>query len=356
MDPNLAHLVGIISDIKNAHATRFAFPSKVGGRPAWLRPDSIPSIECESCARSMTFLLQIYAPVAEFEGAFHRSLLVFTCLHCRCFIRAFRTQLPLINEFYGTESLGDDRIPEIDPLLSKVCCEECGMAKHNDGSMCRALPEYGLDIEELDEIDMDDEDDEDDDDEDMSSDDEMAEEEKKKMADFIKSSPGMDLDESETDVFGDFADTSIEKDKTFRLFKKFVQETPSDQVIYYSLGGHPLWITEQNQLPGSPPNCEHCKGPRQFEFQIQPQLIYHIMKRLRGFPMSAAPFEWGVVAIYTCVSNCGTNNGYMEEFTFNQLEPAEWLDFNVRKKIDFSKPKSSSSPVIAEDEDDGEWQ
>lgn len=340
----LAHLVGVICDVRNSHMSRWSFPSKVGGMPAWLIPKELPEMKCEVCKREMTFLLQIYAPSAEISHAFHRTLMIFTCLHCRCFLRALRVQLPLVNEFYGTVCLTLNQIPDFDAELSSVCCDSCGMKKHA-GSLCRALPEYGLEIEELDEIDLVD-DEEDDDDEDMISEGEED----------LGTKPPCGLDESETEVFDDFADTSIEKDKTFRIFKKFIEEAPSGHVVYYSIGGHPLWITDENQMPGSPPNCEHCGGARQFEFQIQPQLIYHLMKRLGGYPMNAAPFEWGVAAIYTCVANCG-HEKYMEEFIYNQLEPAEWLDFNARKKIDFTKPsRRTCVPKITENESDGEWQ
>ena len=349
MDEDLPHLVGVVCDIRSLESTRWFFPSKVGGNPSWLIPDRIPEINCDSCGRPMTFLLQIYAPVPESESAFHRSLMVFSCLQCRCFLRAFRVQLPLVNSYYGTESLTVTNAPIDDPVIAALCCEQCGMPKHG-GGLCRSLPEYGLEIESLDEINMEE------DDEDMDSDGDDVEEEKLKMMQ-ITGKSDMTLDEDETDVFNDFTETAIEHDASFRVFKRFTAEAPTDHVVYYSLGANPLWITDQNQIASPPPNCEHCGGTRQFEFQIQPQLIFHLMKRLRGFPMNAAPFEWGVVAVYTCVNNCTSpQSHYCEEFLFNQLEPAEWLDFHARKKVDFSKDKSSPPKLAGtESESDGEW-
>eukprot|EP00921_Rhytidocystis_pertsovi_P002455 GHVQ01004190.1.p1 GENE.GHVQ01004190.1~~GHVQ01004190.1.p1 ORF type:complete len:650 (+),score=88.40 GHVQ01004190.1:178-2127(+) len=42
---------------------RRAFPSKVGGQPAWLDPIHLPEdISCDRCGTPMTFLMQLYAP------------------------------------------------------------------------------------------------------------------------------------------------------------------------------------------------------------------------------------------------------------------------------------------------------
>jgi pre-rRNA-processing protein TSR4 len=143
------------------------------------------------------------------------------------------------------------------------------------------------------------------------------------------------------------------------MFKRFVEECPVNQVLYYSLGGSPIWISDEKQLDRSAPSCENCGGVRRFEFQIQPQLIYHLMKRLKGFPVDAAPFEWGVVSVYTCGNNCSDGPYYKEEFLYNQLEPAEWLEFDSRRKVDFTNDKQAGkeAPQISknEDSDDGEW-
>ena len=353
----LAHLVGVIEEIRFPANTRFCFPSKVGGKPAWLIPEELPEVACESCSKPMSFLLQLYAPDANCEAAFHRSLLVFSCLQCRCFLKCFRAQLPLANPFYPPEPVSRKEIPELDTDLDSKCCDTCGLLSHN-GSPCRSLPEYGIEIEEVDEIDMDDDDKESDDGSESASD-EMVDEELSK-ADGILAKSEMTIDESEMDLFNEFTETAIERDSSFRMFKRFVAEAPADHVVYYSVGASPIWITDEGQMPGPPPKCEHCGCDRHFEFQIQPQLIYHLMKRLRGFPMNAAPFEWGVVTIFTCAQNCSAGPAYKEEFVFNQLEPSEWLEFDSRKKVDFKKDKASGSPapkVVEEagSDDEGEW-
>ena len=346
---DLAHLVGVVEPIKFPENTRFMFPSKVGGAPAWLVPQSLPQVDCDSCATPMTFLLQLYAPDQDCEQAFHRSLMVFVCTKCRCFLKCFRSQLPLINRFYGTELASPADVP-LEDEISQLCCETCGCATHRS-NFCRALPEYGIAIDELDEMELDDVEEEEESESESDDDSDM-------MASMMPNSD-MAIDRSEMDLFKEFTETQIEKDSSFRLFKRFVQEAPSDHVIYYSIGGSPMWITEENQMPGPPPACQNCGTARHFEFQIQPQLIYHLMKKLPGLSMNAAPFEWGVVAVYTCTQNCTGSSPYQEEFLYNQLEPSEWLEFNSRKKVDFSKESKTKdkAPMVAEadDNDEGEW-
>ena len=353
MSDELAHLVGVIEDIRHPSNTRFMFPSKVGGKPAWLVPQELPEITCDTCKYRMTFLLQVYAPDSENDSAFHRSLLVFICLKCRWFLKCYRAQLPLENPFYPAQLVTAKDVPIEDSELDICCCEACGMPEHSS-TLCRPLPEFGLAIEEIDEIDMNDEDQDD-----ASDDEDAAECGEELQIQELPSDSGMSIDDSEMGLFEEFTDTALEQDNSFRMFKRFVDEAPGNHILYYSLGGSPIWISDEKQLSSNPDACEHCGSARRFEFQIQPQLIYHLMQRLKGFPMNAAPFEWGVVTIYTCASNCSVGPVYKEEFVFNQLEPSNWLEFDARKKMDFSKDNtvSKDAPKVmqSDDSDDGEW-
>ena len=93
------------------------FPSKVGGRPSWLDPTLLPTPEqtaCSVCSLPRTFLLQVYAPLEDTPGAFHRTLYLFVCLNPSCHQRnssrgfgVFRSQLPKNNSFYNEVS-GDE--------------------------------------------------------------------------------------------------------------------------------------------------------------------------------------------------------------------------------------------------------
>ena len=89
------------------------FPSKVGGKPAWLDLKNIPGekdLLCKYCREPCIFLCQIYAPYEDNEDAFHRTIFVFICKKVECSklnengnLKVFRSQLPRINEFYSSE-------------------------------------------------------------------------------------------------------------------------------------------------------------------------------------------------------------------------------------------------------------
>ena len=78
---NSPWLLGFVQKASDAKALlRHRFPSKVGGRPAWLDPVDLPrenQLRCPSTNRLMRFLLQIYAPVFELDQAFHRTIFLF---------------------------------------------------------------------------------------------------------------------------------------------------------------------------------------------------------------------------------------------------------------------------------------
>ncbi|GAB4823697.1 hypothetical protein N2152v2_010743 [Parachlorella kessleri] len=90
---------------------RHRFPSKVGGRPAWLNPLHLPTAEqlaCRATGKQLQFLLQVYAPVDANPAAFHRAVFVFVSpqgdkLSEPGAVRAYRCQLPRHNPFYPSE-------------------------------------------------------------------------------------------------------------------------------------------------------------------------------------------------------------------------------------------------------------
>merc|ERR1719171_1201185 len=105
-DDDDEELIGFLEDRPTPEEarllTRKLFPSKVGGRPAWLVPSTLPSagaLACSACARPLRFLLQVYASRGEQTPiAFHRTLHVFICTNCQpCKVRIFRAQLPREN-------------------------------------------------------------------------------------------------------------------------------------------------------------------------------------------------------------------------------------------------------------------
>mmetsp|Transcript_22886 Transcript_22886/g.53563 ORF Transcript_22886/g.53563 Transcript_22886/m.53563 type:complete len:416 (+) Transcript_22886:43-1290(+) len=156
--------------------TRHFFPSKVGGRAAWLIPKGIPSraeggcLQCCKCGSPLRFLLQVYASRGdELAEAFHRTVYVFVCTSCQPNeVRVFRAQLPQANEFYGpepidTESFEGDPAQAFvkDALVEAECCRQCHLPpKPEADAMCpeckrlakfserpALFPEHAIDVD-----------------------------------------------------------------------------------------------------------------------------------------------------------------------------------------------------------------
>lgn len=89
------------------------FPSKIGGKPAWLDLKNIPDtkqLACDYCKDPCVFLCQVYAPYEEDAKAFHRTLFVFVCKNpdcckenCNGNVKVLRSQLERTNDFYSSE-------------------------------------------------------------------------------------------------------------------------------------------------------------------------------------------------------------------------------------------------------------
>lgn len=80
--------IGFAEECENKHfLTNTYFPSKLGGKPAWLHLGQLPTSEtlkCSKCNNPKSFLCQIYAPFDD-EHNFHRTLYVFVCRTESCY-------------------------------------------------------------------------------------------------------------------------------------------------------------------------------------------------------------------------------------------------------------------------------
>ncbi|KAH8740264.1 hypothetical protein FG386_001539 [Cryptosporidium ryanae] len=192
-------LLGYLEDPKNKILlTSTFFPSKFGGKPAWLDPKYLPSqndLQCSSCGFRLRFLLQIYAPLDDRDDLFHRTLFVFICINCSQSAQVYRCQLPRKNDYYDfnpvemnlTNKFFDERLRELElnlndsnhKILLTVLCDICGMPLTQENTHCHesckhinsnenelVFPEYNLEIdicstdeEKEDDYDQEDEDD-----------------------------------------------------------------------------------------------------------------------------------------------------------------------------------------------------
>lgn len=105
--------------------------------------------------------------------------------------------------------------------------------------------------------------------------------------------------------------------KQFLLFQATVAKAP-EQVMRYQRGGKCLWVTAENQLE-SPPPCPSCHGPRVFEFQVLPQLLYYLGETASSVEEVQSSVDWGTLAVYTCEASCGDGTtAYFQEFVHMQ--------------------------------------
>lgn len=96
-----------------------------------------------------------------------------------------------------------------------------------------------------------------------------------------------------------------------------------DQVLRYcrAQGAKPLWPSLEGQPKQSDITpCFNCGGPRIFEFQLLPQLLYFLQVQNETDNDS---LDWATIAVYSCAASCNksdsTCEGYVEEFAWVQL-------------------------------------
>ena len=126
------------------------FPSKVGGKPAWLSlGNNIPTSKttlCEYCNSERVFLVQIYA-ILDKKNCFHRTLYVFACKSEKCnsgnkngSFLVLRSQLDRENEFYSYHPPNYDSFDNItdDGPIQNVC-NVCGMYATKKCNSCSQM-------------------------------------------------------------------------------------------------------------------------------------------------------------------------------------------------------------------------
>ncbi|XP_072754018.1 programmed cell death protein 2 isoform X2 [Anoplolepis gracilipes] len=313
-------------------SSRF-FPSKVGGKPAWLDLKNIPGksdLECEYCNDVCVFLCQIYAPYEENAYAFHRTIYIFVCKNTDCCrpnqngnFKVFRSQLSRTNMFYPSEPPVEQKDWRTDIDVSqwtKTCCI-CGIAAPSHCGKCKVVnyccrahqvydwknghkntcgteanndknflfPEYEIVIESDDVT------------KDNTAQDDFKNEQKEmeKYNAMIQNGKAGSLQHE--DINDDLLEIVNEKDEVFVEFRMKIDNYP-DQILRYDRGGKVLYISQHNQIIDAP-KCPECNGNRQFEFQIMPQLLNFL-----GLKDFVKCLDWGILAVFTCKQSCTSND------------------------------------------------
>ncbi|XP_006902468.1 PREDICTED: programmed cell death protein 2 [Elephantulus edwardii] len=311
------------------------FPSKVGGRPAWLGEAGLPgprALSCPLCGRPPAFLLQLYAPLPGRADAFHRALFLFCCRDPSCCagLRVFRNQLPRKNDFYSYDPPCEEPPMETEePVFLQLksgahLCRVCGCFAPKTCSRCHKahycskehqtldwrwhrhactqagdlddsipdhnflFPEYEIVIEMEDEFPPE------------------VPEEKDEME------PVESMDDALEEELESMAKHESKEDKIFQKFKTRIAPEP-EQILRYGRGIVPVWISGEN-VPQEEdiPNCP-CGSKRLFEFQVMPQLLNLLKADSLG-----RSIDWGILAIFTCEVSCALGTGYTEEFVWKQ--------------------------------------
>lgn len=335
-------------------SSRFAFPCKVGGRPAWLEAKNVPKrsdVLCGTCSQRLEFLLQIYAPLdSEIIGhdeAFHRMLYVFYCVNPACtkekeYCSVLRSQLSAENPFYSIDFesnllLGLQKgCGEAEINVCVVCCQAassfCGKCRRRyycsrecqvvdwrlghrdicpstDNCIYYYFPPFLLDI---------------------------SEEEPESVS---HQSPSIEKTFSDDEELEDIekettSTTTVTRDKIFERFQLRTSQEPN-QVLRYAPRGEclePLWFREEKRILDEScevPPCPYCGEPRVFEFQVMPQLLYFLEEKVKQSACGERTndvklrymknsIEFGTIVVYTCRKSCSLKKD--EHFSFYAKE------------------------------------
>jgi len=316
------------------------FPSKIGGKPAWLDLKLLPlpeHLQCPYCSTPLKFLLQLYCPDSTYSHSFHRTIFLFICTTNSCWsdstkppLLVLRCQLPRSNPYYPSEAPEERPNWRPDIVVGKDCpvCPVCGCRGDKMCGRCRGVSYCGESHQKLD----------------------WKSGHKKNCREgavytgssvlwslkegLMEREPEPDqekesvLDEKYKDLInGDVAgcvDVGAEEldeiesgqkvDKVCDKFRERVRRAP-DQILRYDRGGFPLLCAANPPLE-SPPNCKLCGAPRTFEFQVMPQLLSELKLGLDADD----GLDWGSLYVFTCDKSCETNGYAFEHVQLTNFE------------------------------------
>lgn len=346
MAANTSHVeIGYLEKSESWKLESRFFPSKVGGKPAWLDLKNISiDLSCNQCSKPCIFLCQIYAPISTSDCSFHRMIYIFICKDPVCCkpndnsnFKVYRCDLPQNNEFYVPEEPNDDPSwhPESSIEKFRKTCIVCGAAGPHQCGKCK-IPKYcSREHQVLDwksghnkvcgnneqavsnadilfpEFEIMTEPEYMDEDEAPKVQSEKSEAERlKEFEDLITEGKGGTLQDVPSEVIEQLA--LSKEDKYFKSYKEKLKICP-DQVLRYERGGKPLWVSKPDLNDANIPKCGICNGPRQFEFQILSTMLNYL-----NVDSLDKSIDWGTIVVFTCKNNCTNGSIYKEEFLYKQ--------------------------------------
>jgi len=360
--------LGFLDDPEDAaELCSAAFPSKAGGKPAWLDLERLPAKEavaCGACGVQMVLLLQVHAPLSRVRAsAVLRSVFVFVCRGCNTY-RALRCQLPDTNPFYPPDSartatpalLSGARVAPVCDVCGcagPLVCSRCHVARYcgqhhqrlawNSGHSRLCAP--NADPAALHSVPRDPgllfpehiivHDDEPLRDPPLSADPRTEAHVQQLLAQHNAATASSSLhtegeeEEEEDEERGVMsavkaAEAATVEDPEFHAFSQRMRRAP-EQVLRYlhNVGAaedgdpllEPLWCASEGR-PTAVPACELCGAPRVAEFQIMPQLLY-----LLHVPADSN-LDFGTIVVYACSASCDPPasypSAYIPEFVWVQ--------------------------------------
>jgi len=365
---------------------------QVGGKPSWLNPKHLPknALTCKHCPALLRFICQLYAPADQVNiDAYHRTIYVFACPTCSVSegsIRVLRCNLPKENHFFpvtctdttATQNWKQHHSFTHNLSLCEVCGQRgkgkcplqkvsfCGREHQKEyKKYCFKKKEKFLpSVYKKSELVVDEE-------PPMK---EGKEGEREALIEAEENDPDEDLEQEDIDEMMGKKEATTH-DPTTTYFQERIQRAQDQCLRYYTnWNGEELWILSE-PVPKEIPACPDCGGERKCEFQIMPQMLFHILEDHRkreeqkeilsvedkhalsvaseiveyAAPENVPPMlkerhdetveniqktllssnqeiDWGVISVYTCIQSCGKGEqqddsdlgAYREEYAWMQ--------------------------------------